>query len=348
VKGVATPTLKDVAARAGVSFKTVSNVINNRMTEVSPDTQERVRDAIEALHYRPNIAARHLRRGRANVLALVIPDLDNPYFTAISGAVISAAAAAGYTVLLDPTRGNRDNELLISRGLSPHLLDGIILNPLSLDVEDIESDRVPVPIVLLGERLIGAPRDHVVMDNVAAARLATMHLLGLGRRRIAVLSAPKDEQDAMPTLRVQGYRTALAEAGVPIDPSLLDPVPPDAYRRVDGMQAIRRVLASGRPFDAVLCMNDMMALGAMAVLREEGVRIPDDIAVVGFDDIEEGRYATPPLTTIAPDKEEIGRLVVSLLRGRIEGTRTGPPGRFEPPYQLVVRESTVGRGTGAV
>jgi len=114
------------------------------------------------------------------------------------------------------------------------------------------------------------------------------------------------------------------------------------------MQAMRRLLASGRTFDALLCLNDMMALGALAILREEGVRIPDDVAVVGFNDIEEGRYAIPPLTTIAPDKEEIGRLAVSLLRGRIEGTRTGPPGRFDPPYQLVVRESTIGRGVSVV
>jgi DNA-binding LacI/PurR family transcriptional regulator len=217
----------------------------------------------------------------------------------------------------------------------------VILSPLALEMEDLQPSHVGVPLVLLGERLLGSPWDHVMPDNVAAAQLATTHLIGLGRYRIAAIGAQDTAAGETARMRLRGYTYALEEAGQAVDPRLIEPAA--AFHRANGAAAMRRLLALPRPPDAVFCFNDLLALGAMHAIQQAGRRIPDDVAVVGFDDVEEGRYARPSLTTIAPDKEEIGRRAVSLLLERINGTRTGPPERVEPPFKLVARESTVGR-----
>lgn len=332
-------TLKDVAAHARVSIKTVSNVANGQ-PHVAPETRARVLASIAALNYRPNLGARHLRKARVGVLALAIPELTISYFSELGHAIIAAAARQSYTVLVDHTGGDRANEILVAHGLRPHLIDGVILSPLALEMDDLQPDHVGVPIVLLGERLFGAPWDHVVIDNVAAARLATTHLLSLGRRRIAVIGAQEDLAGETSRLRVRGYCDALTGAGHTINPDLIITEP--SCHRADGAQAMRQFLALDERPDAVFCYNDLVALGAMHAIRDAGLHIPDDIAVVGFDDIEEASYAAPPLTSIAPSKEEIAHTAVSVLLDRIHGIRTGPPERIEPSFQLVVRESTVG------
>lgn len=337
-------TLKDVAARAGVSIKTVSNVVNER-PYITDHTRRRVLAAIEALHYRPNLSARHLRTGRVGVLALAIPDLGNTYFADIGNAVSAAAADHGYTVLLDYTNGERANEALVVNGLRPHLIDGVLLSPLALEIDDLRPERAGIPLVLLGERLFGAPYDHIVPDNVAAARLATRHLLGLGRRRIAAIGVQDIQSGETARLRLRGYDEALAEVGLAIDPALL--VPATSFHRADGARAMRRLLALDQPPDAVFCFNDLLALGAMRALHDAGCRVPEDVAIVGYDDIEEGLFATPSLTTISPDKAAIGRLAVSLLVERIEERRTEPPACIDVPFRLQVRESTAGRAVTA-
>ena len=336
--------LKDVAAQAGVSLQTVSNVVNDNHAHVGDETRQRVMAAIAALGYQPNAAARNLRRARVGIIALAIPDLANPYYSEIGAAVVAEAALHAYTVLLDNTRFERASESLVVGGLLPHAIDGVILEPHSVSLEDLDPRRHPVPIVLLGENLLDAPHDRVALDNVAAARVATRHLLDLGRRRIAAIGIDPRKSQGAPVLRLEGFRSALAEAGRAVDPRLL--VHGGDWHRQDGAHAIRALLALDEPPDAVFCFNDLLALGAMWAAQEAGYRIPDDIAVVGFDDIEDGRFATPSLTTIAPDKAGIGRLAVSLLMDRIAGRRTGPPDWITPPFQLHVRKSTIGMTTG--
>ncbi|MBV9279298.1 MAG: LacI family DNA-binding transcriptional regulator [Chloroflexi bacterium] len=340
-------TLKDVADRAGVSIKTVSNVVNGHPA-VSAKTRLRVQAVLEELDYHPNLSARHLRRSQVGVVALAIPDLSNAYFADIGNSVIAAARARGYTVLLDHTAGDRAQELLVANGLRPHLIDGVIVSPQGLEAHDLQSIRERVPIVLLGERLLDTPWDHIVIDNVAAARAAAFHLVSLGRRRVAAIGVPKDTVGETSRLRLRGFTEALTQAGLPVESDLL--VPAAGIRRGDGSQghradgayAMRRLLALATPPDAVFCFNDLLALGAIRALHDAGYRVPDDVAVIGFDDVEEGLYATPSLTTIAPSKEEIGQLAVSLLIDRIQGLRTGGPETVQPSFRLVVRESTVG------
>lgn len=334
--------LKDIAAYTGFSIKTISNVVNGNYARVSPKTCALILEALEKFHYQPNMAARHLRKSQVGVIALTVPDLSNPYFSDIGNTIIAAAAEHGYTVLLDYTHGDREKERLVVQGLHPHLIDGVILDAEYLTVEDLQSEQVRENMVLLGERLFGAPCDHIVIDNVAAAYEATRHLVRLGRRRIAAIGVVEQQHhNETPALRLRGFKQALEEAGLEPDPALL--APSVMWHREDGARAMRALLALNHPPDAVFCFNDLMALGAMSVLHASGRRIPQDVAVVGFDDIEDGRYATPSLTTIAPDKKELGRLAVSALIGRIKKTRTQPPEHINIPFRLCVRNSTVAR-----
>ncbi|MFD9125073.1 LacI family DNA-binding transcriptional regulator [Kitasatospora sp. NPDC059571] len=332
--------LKDVAQRAGVSIKTVSNVVNGYQ-HVTPAMRERVQRAIDELGYRPNLTARHLRKGRTGIIALAVPELGNPYFAELAGAVIDAAAEHDYTVLLDHTGGRRDKELLVCQGFRSHVMDGLILSPIELESADLLARSETSPLVLLGEREYDVPYDHIAIDNVAAARLAVGHLVGLGRRRIAFLGARRESAREPAHLRLRGWREELTAAGLPAGDDLV--VATDAYGREDGARAMAALLDRGGRPDAVFAFNDTIAIGAMRALADRGLRVPEDVAVVGFDDIEEGRYAGSPLTTISPDKEAIARLAVDCLVERLAGPPPAEPRRARPGHRLVVRESTAGR-----
>ncbi|KAB1990739.1 LacI family DNA-binding transcriptional regulator [Streptomyces triticiradicis] len=332
--------LKDVAEHAGVSIKTVSNVVNN-YPHVTPAMRARVQEAIDELGYRPNLTARHLRKGRTGIIALAVPELGNPYFAELAGAVIDAAAEHEFTVLLDHTRGDREQEVLVSQGFRANVIDGLILSPLELEDEDLRSRTGDVPLVLLGERQYELPYDHIAIDNVSAARSAVRHLLSRGRSRIAYLGARTDSANRPAHLRLAGWREELTEAGVSAPDELVVPV--GGWDRDEGARAMARLLDSGVRPDAVFAYNDLVAIGAMRVLHERGLRVPWDVAVVGFDDIEEGRFGAVTLTTISPDKQAIARMAVASLLRSLSG-RTEPGGReLTADFTLVERESTLGR-----
>jgi DNA-binding LacI/PurR family transcriptional regulator len=208
----------------------------------------------------------------------------------------------------------------------------------------MQPDKGTIPIVLLGDHVYEVPYDHVTYDNVSTACMATQHLISLGRKRIAAIGV--QELDSRPTqtsnLRLRGYSEALAANGPSFDPGLVIRGIP-SYSLSSGARAMRQLLALDSPPDAVFCFNDYLALGVIRAIHDAGYQVPENIAVVGFDDIEAGRYSIPSLTTVSPDKEKIGDLAVAFLYGRINGTRTGPPERVEVPCQLIVRESTMGR-----
>ncbi len=333
--------LKDVAARAGVSIKTVSNVVNGQ--RVLPETQRRVQEAIDHLGYRPNLSARSLRQGRTGVIALAIPDLASPYFADVATSVISAADARGWTVLVDETGGNRERELLVLEGIRSPLIDGAIFSPLVLGSDDLAARNRQVPLVLIGERLPADAVDHVTIDNVAAAATAVEHLLAGGRRRVALIGA-QPPTSATARLRLDGWRQALRAAGLPEEPTLIQPE--DTWTRLGGYTAARELLARDARPDALFCCNDLLAVGALRALREAGLRVPDDVAVVGVDDIEETRFTAPPLTTIAPDKSRIATRSVDLLALRIDEARARPAGgEAAGPHAELVDFSLVVRGS---
>lgn len=330
-------TLREVAARAGVSVRTVSNVVND-FPQVAPATRARVQHALDELGYQPNAVARTLRRGRSGLIALVLPELDVPYFAELTRAVIEQAVAAGYTVVVDQTDGDpvRERELVM-RGNRAAMFDGLIFNPLALGDADLRDRPSSTPVVLLGERVVQGGLDHIMIDNVGAAERATRHLIELGRQRIAAIGDQSDESRQTGRLRTQGYQSALRAAGLEVNPDLIRPT--EFFHRADGAAAMADLLALPEPPDAVFCYNDLLALGALRTILSRGLRVPEDIALVGFDDIEDGRYSTPSLTTIRPDKTQIAERAVTQLLRRLGGDNS-PAVELAADYDLVVREST--------
>lgn len=338
-----TVTLRDVAVKSGVSIRTVSNVVNG-YAPVAEATRLRVQATIDALGYRPNLMARNLKQGRSRVIALVVPELDVPYFAELTRLVIAEARAHGYTVIIDQTDGDelQERELVVqnSRALG---FDGVILSPVALSQSDLSARATTVPIVLLGERISSSGVDHVAIDNVAAAREATTHLISRGRRRIAAIGDQPYNTGETAQLRTIGYRQAHEQAGMKVDDTLV--VQTNRFHRENGARAMTELLALESRPDAIFCYNDLLALGAMRVALTHALRIPEDLAVVGFDNIEDGQYSTPTLTTVAPDKHEIARQAVTQLIARIDSTDANEPREIRAGYNLVVRESTAGAGS---
>jgi DNA-binding LacI/PurR family transcriptional regulator len=332
--------LRDVAALADVSVRTVSNVVNN-FPYVAAATRARVQRALDELDYQPNLAARSLRTGRSNIIALAVPVLDAPYFGELAREIVNAADPHSYTVLVEHTEALASRERRLFFGAASHLIDGLILSPVGLRPDEIRELLDRKPLVLLGEHDLGSVADHVAIDNVAAAHAATTHLLSLGRRRIATIGCTAQPHSAAARLRHRGYVAALGDAGISPDEGLI--LTPASLDRRGGAEAMESLLSSGRVADAILCYNDLVALGAIRTLLSRGFRVPDDIAVAGIDDIEEGRFSTPTLTTIAPDKRQIAQLAIECLIARMtDRSQVAAPRALEATFELVVRESTSG------
>jgi DNA-binding LacI/PurR family transcriptional regulator len=327
-------TLKDVAELAGVSVKTVSNVVNG-YAFVKPENRRRVEDALSVTGYRPNVGARNLRRGRTGFIALVVPELNIPYFGELARGVITAAQQRDWSVLIEQTQGLRERERSTLATLGPHMVDGAIISPEALEAEDLTALASGVPVVLLGEHALDVPMDHVGIDNVLAAQTAVRHLSDTGRRRIAVIG--QNPRRGTAAQRLAGYHNALAEAGLTTSPELIAPA--TRYHHRDGAEAMARLLALAQPPDAVFCFNDMLAQGAVRAAAERGCKVPQDIAIVGFDNTEHSAYSLPSLTTIAPDKTALAEAAVDLVHRRANGD-TEAPRDVQIPFTLEIREST--------
>jgi DNA-binding LacI/PurR family transcriptional regulator len=328
-------TLKDVAARAGVSVKTVSNVVNG-YAFVTEHNRLRVQEAIAQLGYVPNIGARNLRRGRTGFVTLAVPELTNPYFAELCGLVMTAAARHDWTVLIEQTGGVREQELTVVDAAHRSLVDAIIISPIGLHPTDLAESGTDTPLVLLGERALNGRAHHVAIDNVAAATTATAHLVALGRRRIAAIGDQPGPHGTA-ALRRRGYLRALEAAAITPDPALV--VSAASYSRAEGAAAMRQLLALPTPPDAVFCFNDLLAIGALRTLRDQGLRVPQDVAVVGFDAIDDGNYTAPRLTTIAPDKSAIAEAAITLAHTATRD-HTREPQDVVTAFTLIVREST--------
>ena len=333
-------TLRDVAEHAQVSVRTVSNVVAGYQ-HVSEAVRRRVQAAMEELDYRPNPVARTLRTGRTGMLALVVPEIDVPYFAELARNVIEAAAGVGYRVMVDQTGHDHERERRLLTGEDRTMLfDGVLFSPLVTSAELLEmKPSASMPLVLLGEHTFDGRYDHVAIDNVAAAHEATQHLVGLGRRRIAAIGVQPDEEYATPQQRTAGYAKALAEAGLPTTPGYLRPAA--HYRREDGYRAARALLETDERPDAIFCYSDLLAMGAIRAVFDAGLRVPEDVAIIGIDDIEEGRYARPSLSTVSLDIPFIAQQAVARIAARIEDPSTAPV-QITAPHQLMARESTTG------
>ena len=334
-------TMRDVARLADVSVKTVSNVVNH-FPYVSGAMRTRVLAAIDELGYQMNFSARSLSLGRTGLIALVVPELSLPYFGELASEVIRAAEACGYTVVIEQTGGVRERELGVLSSDRRRMSDGLIFSPVGLRAGDAPQLEVEFPMVLLGERALHSKVHHVAMANVDGARAATEHLLASGRRRIALVGSYDDGGAGAGSLRTRGFLDALEAAGVQHDPSRTGAA--IVWTRSAGAEAMRQILDRGVDIDAVFGLNDVLALGAMRVLFERGLRVPDDVAVVGFDDIDDARFSRPSLTTVQPGRMQIARTAVALLIKQLDGDLTAESAgeQLVADFTLELRESTTG------
>lgn len=333
-------TLREVARDAGVSVRTVSNVVNGS-PHVAPSTRAQVEASLQKLGYRPNLVARNLKRGRTGLVGLAFPELDVPYFAELARAIVAVTRHHDLTVVIEQTDGRADYErALLEGGGRGTLFDGLILSSLALGADEIAERAQGLPVVLLGERESGHRIDHVAIDNIAAAQVATEHLIGIGRRRIAAIGYQAAATHQTAHLRARGYEQALESADLPVDRELC--VFTETYHREAGARAMRALLELPAPPDAVFCFNDLLAQGAVREALTSGLRVPRDLAVAGFDDIEDGRYSSPTLTTISPNKQQIAQVAVEMLVARVSGDPSKPREHIAA-FELAVRESTVGR-----
>jgi DNA-binding LacI/PurR family transcriptional regulator len=331
-------TLQDVAKAAGVSPMTVSNVINNH-PHVRSSTREKVLEAMARLDYRVNVAARNLAKGRTGTIGLAVPDVNSPYYGRLASAIITAAERRKLRVSIEQT-GNRENELDALSLSRNRLYDGLILSAAGLGQADAERLRVDHPVVILGDRIFDGPVDHVAMPNLDASRAATRHLIERGCRRIAILCGAVDEVDTS-SLRLTGYRQALHDAGLPYHPDLVQQVARSDMP--EGAERVREMVGSGLDFDGVFCVNDSVAMGVLRGLADVRIRVPDQVKVIGFDNVKESEFLIPSLSTVDPDHDGMAERAVGLLIRRLEQTEP-PEGHAESvgDFSLVIRESTGG------
>lgn len=329
-------TLRDVARHAGVSTRTVSNVVNG-FRHVSPAMRAKVEAALSELGYKPNLLARSLRQGRTGIVTLLLPEIAVSYFGELAHEVVERASELGYTVMIDETGGMPERErALLDVAAHSSWVDGILLSSQGLRGRDLTGNLPSVPVVLLGERTAGTALDHVGIDNVKAAREAVRHLIDSGRRRIAAVGGSASAWDATSRLRLKGYRQELRAAGLPADGRY---APTPDYKRASAAAAVRSLLSRDDPPDGLFCFSDELAAGVLRELHEQGLRAPSDISVVGFDDIQEARFTTPSLTSIRPDKAKIAEIAVDMLIQRIQGSEAKPRD-VRIGYELIVRESS--------
>ena len=333
------PTQADVARAAGVSQTVVSLVLNDSaLAAVSEATRERVQAAIADLGYVADGAARSLRTGKSLLVASLIPDITNPFYPAFERGIQDVADARGYDLIAYNTDGLRPKELRALRAVQRARVDGIIATPFQLAAADfLPLLDGSVPVVVFGE-LADAPEparfDSIYIDDDRAAGELVDYLIGRGYRPIGMIAGSGEVRRREG--RVRAYRRLLSERGLPQEEMLARGADPT---EAGGYAAMRELLARTPLPRAVFAANDMMALGALVAIREAGLRVPDDVAVAGFDDITVARLASPPLTTVAQFPERLGRRAAEMLFERLAGFAVGPGKRIEMPYELIVRAS---------
>ncbi|WP_329229144.1 MULTISPECIES: LacI family DNA-binding transcriptional regulator [unclassified Streptomyces] len=337
------PTLEEVAARAGVGRGTASRVINGS-PRVSAQTREAVEAAVAELGYVPNRAARALAGNRTDAIALVVPESETrffaePYFSDIVRGVGAALADTEMQLLLTLAGNDRERRRL-AQYLTAHRVDGVLL--VSVHADDPLPDlleQLGMPSVISGRRHAAETLPSVDSDNFEGARAAVDHFISRGRRSIATITGRLDVYGAQ--RRLDGYRKAVAAAGLDPDERLIAPAD---FSEEGGARAMRELLERRPDVDAVFAASDVMAAGARQVLRESGRRIPDDVALIGFDDSAVARHMDPPLTSVRQPIEEMGRTMTRVLLQEIANRSSDDPTQERPrivlPTELVVRESS--------
>ena len=333
-------TIYEVAQQAGVSTATVSRAINGKVP-VAALTRRRIESAIRALGYEPNHVARSLVTATTDTIAIVLPDITNPFFPDLVKGIQLLADERRYTVLLLNTGADPAREEHSLLALRRKRVDGVILVGMAM-----KGDRIvralggDVPVVVLDRSISGLDATLVALDNAEGARLATQHLIDLGHQAIAHITGP----EGLPLVaqRLSAYRKTLRAADIRPEPDL---VVAGDFTEDGGYRAVDRLLAGGSRFTAIFAANDLSAIGAMAALKAHGLSVPRNVSVVGFDAIHLSAYSTPPLTTVRQPAYEMGRKAAELLIDSIRATSVHRPMKFLFKPDLIVRQSSAAIGS---
>jgi LacI family transcriptional regulator len=330
-------TRADVARRAGTSTAVVSYVINDGPRPVATETRERVLRAIADLDYRPNLAAQVLRGRSSHVFGLIVPDISNPFYAELARAIEEVAERRGYTLILGNSEQQAEREISYVRTFIDRKVDGLFLisGSSSKQLSALFS-KIDLPHVLLDRRInYTGNATLLATDGAAGARLATEHLLALGHTRIAALCGPAH----MGTDRANGYRRTMEDAGLAAAVHHSG-----EFDRRSAYLAARAILAQPRPPTAIFASNDVAGISVLRAAADLGMSVPGDLAVVAFDDIQEGQYSVPRLTTVAQPIEELGRLATEKLISLIQ---VGKAASEAPSMQLVTPTLIVRESCGA-
>ena len=330
----AVATIKEVARLAGVSTATVSRVFSGG-TAVREDLGKKVREAAKTLNYRPNKLARNLRTRRTQAVGVVIPDIENPFFTAVICGIEDVLRSAEYSLLLANSNEDAARERKNVEALQAEAISGMIFTPSGKDVGFYrELSDSGIPLVAVSRQVSGLNVDCVLVANREGARQAVAHLTQLGHQRIALISGPASISTAKE--RLKGYEQALRAAGIPASPELVQYAD---FRQAGGYDAMRKLLALDSPPTAVFAGSNLMTLGALQAIHEAGLRIPDHIAMVGFDDMPWAVSLQPPLTVVAQPAFDVGVTAARLLLERI-AKPSSPPQQITLDTRLILRAST--------
>jgi LacI family transcriptional regulator len=326
-------TIYDVAKHAGVSPATVSRVLNGH--RVDPALAERVKQATAELGFRRNAVARNLRRAYTQQWAVIVSDIGNPFFTTLVRGVEDAAQAAGYFVVLCNSDEDLKKESAYASAAVSERMAGVIISPASERASDVDMLlKAKVPVVVIDRSVRGVQVDSVHVDNAQGAQEATEHLLAVGYRRVACVTGPRRATTA--SRRLKGYERAHQAAGISVDPQLVRHAD---FRQQGGYDAMVSLLALPEPPDAVFVANNLMTVGALAALAERGIGIPDEMGIVGFDDIPWAQLIRPTLSVVKQPSYEVGQTAGHLLLQRIAHPAR-QPSRVTLPTGLSVGASS--------
>lgn len=330
-------TIEDVAREAGVSIATVSRYVNGRTGVVSARTGARIQEAVDRLGYVPNLAARSLKTGRSRLVGVILANIAHPYWSAVLSGVEEACQRANYSVIVSSAADRADVEDRYLQMFLRQRVDGILLNPAMAGPEMVRVwSGLSVPVVTIDRTLPGLPFDLVAMDNALGTRLAVEHLLALGHRRIGFVSwlpgAFSNRQE-----RLRGYTGALEDAGIVPDPALIRYA---AEGWSDGVDRTLELLDEPDPPTAILSATSMLNLQILAAIKRRGLRIPEDISVVGYDDSPWDPLLDPPLTTVATPAYQLGLAASQHLIAVIDGDDARDTTEVRLAPELVIRQST--------
>lgn len=328
------PTIKDVAKQVGVSTATVSHVIN-KTRFVSDEVRKRVLRAIEELDYHPNAVARSLVKKRTHTIGIIISDILNPFYTAIVRGIEDVTYQSGYNVVLCNSDEDPEKEVLYIQILLERRIDGLVLSSAFKDgVHPLLSKLKMVPLVTIVRKVRGLAGDSVFGDNVEGVYQALRHLIQLGHRGIAIISGPRGLSSGEE--RLLGYQKALGDHGITVDSNFIKF---GDFKRESGYTLTKEVLQQKEAPTALFVANNQMTIGALNAINELGIRVPKDLSLVGFDDMEWYSFLNPPLTTVEQSPYLMGKTAGEMLLQRINKKRKSTK-KIIIPSRLIVREST--------